>query len=68
MDKKIVVKLFVLSFLVGILYGFVFPIKTDKTKVNVEVDIEKKEEEVIIPKNDIWKDIEIFMGKEAVDL
>ena len=57
--------LLIIMFIISILGGILFPPKT-KTKVNVKVDINKKEIEV--PKNDVWKDIEIFMNKEAIDL
>lgn len=52
-------------FIISILGGMFFPPK-DKTKVNIKVNIHKKEVEV--PKNDIWKDIERYTNKEAIDL
>lgn len=57
--------LLIIMFIISILGGMFFPPK-DKTKVNIKVNIHKKEVEV--PKNDIWKDIERYTNKEAIDL
>ena len=57
--------LLIVMFVISILGGIFFPPK-DKTKVNVKINVEKKEVEV--PKNDIWKDIERYTNKEATDL
>ena len=51
-------------FVISILGGMFFP---PKTKVNVKVNVDNKKE-VEIPKNDIWKDIEKYTNKKAVDL
>ena len=62
---KSFVKLLIIMFVISILGGMFFPPK-DKTKVNVKVNVQKKE--VKVPKDDIWKDIERYTNRKAIDL
>ena len=56
------ISLLMIMFVISILGGMLFP---PKTKVNIKVNVHK--EEVEIPKNGIWRDIEKYTNRKAVD-